>query len=83
MKTPAHHTISRECAIQVTTGDAPIHELDKPRTFKQAAAHPGVGYHLVRGAARRGLVRSFRLGTSREYVTLRSFLELMERDANR
>jgi hypothetical protein len=58
-------------------------ELDKPRTLKEAAAHLGVGYHVVQRAARRGLVRTFHLGTSRQYVTLRSFLELMERDANR
>jgi hypothetical protein len=58
-------------------------ELDKPRTFKEAAAHLGVGYHVVQRAARRGLVRAFNLGSSRQYVTLRSFIELTERSANR
>ena len=83
MKTSAHHKISRENAIQDTTGDTPIHELDKPRTYKEAAAHLGVGYHVIQRAARRGLVRTFHLGTSRQYVRLRDFLELMARDTNR
>ncbi len=84
MRTPAHHRISCEGAIQVTTGDTPIlAELDKPRTFKEAAAHLGVGYHVVQRAARRGLVPTYRLSTSRPYVRLRDFLELMTRNANR
>jgi hypothetical protein len=60
----------------------PIHELDKPRTYKDAAVHLGVGYHVVQRAARRGLVQSYRLGSSRRYVKLRDFLELMTREAN-
>ena len=81
MQTPAHHRISCEGAIQVTTGDTPIlAELDRPRTFKEAAAHLGVGYHVVQRAARLGLVRTFRIASSRQYVTLRDFLDLMARD---
>jgi helix-turn-helix protein len=58
-------------------------ELDKPRTLKEAAAHLGVGYHVVQRAARRGLVRTFNLGSSRRYVRLRDLLDLMERGTNR
>jgi hypothetical protein len=60
----------------------PLSELDKPRTYKDAAAHLGVGYHVVQRAARRGLVQSYRLGSSRRYVKLRDFIELMTREAN-
>jgi hypothetical protein len=64
--------------------DTPIlTQVDKPRTFKDAAAQLGVGYHVVQRAARRGLVRTFHLGTSRRYVKLRDLLDLMERSANR
>jgi hypothetical protein len=55
-------------------------ELDKPRTFKEAAGHLGVPYHVVQRAARRGLVPTYRLGTSRPYVKLRDFLDLMSRN---
>jgi len=65
---------------QQADGNTPIHELDRPRTFREAAAHLGVGYHVIRGAARRGLVRTFRIASSRQYVTMRDFLELMARD---
>lgn len=83
MKTSAFYGITRENAIQPTTGDTPIHELDKPRTFKEAAAHLGVGYHVVQRAARRGLVQTHHLGSSRRYVKLRDFLALMSGDVNR
>jgi hypothetical protein len=63
-------------------GHVPIHELDKPRTYRDGAVHLGVGYHVVQRAARRGLVQSYRLGSSRRYVKLRDFLELMTREAN-
>jgi hypothetical protein len=54
MQTPAHHRIGCEGAIQVTTGDTPIlAELDKPKTFKEAAVALGVPYHVVQRAARR------------------------------
>jgi hypothetical protein len=58
-------------------------ELDKPRTFKEAAAHLGVGYHVVQRAARRGLVPVHHLGSSRQYVKLGDFINLMERGAKR
>ena len=83
MKAAAHRGISRESEIEHTTGETPIHELDKPRTFKDAAAQLSVGYHVVQRAARRGLVPVYQLGSSRRYVTLRDFLELMTRDRNR
>jgi hypothetical protein len=66
--------------IQHTDTDTPIHELDKPRTYRDAAAQLGVGYHVVQRAARRGLVPIYQMGSSRRYVKLRDFLELMARE---
>jgi hypothetical protein len=76
-------TFGQESATeQQALGHVPIHELDKPRTYKDAATHLGVGYYVVQRAARRGLVQSYRLGSSRRYVKLRDFLELMTRETN-
>jgi hypothetical protein len=61
----------------------PISELDKPRTLEAAAVALGVPYHVVQRAARRGLVPSYHIGSSRRYVKLRDFVNLMERNANR
>ena len=83
MQTPAHHRIGCGGAIQVTTGDTSIlAELDKPKTFKEAAVALGVPYHVVQRAARRGLVPSYHIGSSRPYVKLRDFINLMERSAS-
>jgi hypothetical protein len=60
----------------------PLDELDKPRTLLDAAAALGVPYHVPQRAARRGLVPTYRLGTSRPYVKLRDFIDLMARSAN-
>jgi hypothetical protein len=57
--------------------------VDRPIGLKCAAEALGVPYHVVQRAARRGLVRTFRLGTSRPYVKLRDFIDLMERGASR
>ena len=61
----------------------PIDELDKPRTYGNAAHALGVRYHTVQRAARRGLVPTYYLGTSCPYVKLRDFFDLMERSAKR
>jgi hypothetical protein len=61
----------------------PLGSLEKPVTLGDAADALGVPYHVVQRAARRGLVPTYRLGTSRPYVKLRDFLDLMERSANR
>ena len=61
----------------------PIDELDKPRTYGNAAHALGVRYHTVQRAARRGLVPTYYLGTSRPYVKLRDFFDLMERSTKR
>jgi hypothetical protein len=61
----------------------PMSEADKPRTLNEAADALGVPDHVVQRAARRGLVPTYRLGTSRPYVKLRDFFDLMERSANR
>jgi hypothetical protein len=65
-----------------TEAPSAIHELDKPRTYRDTAAHLGVGYHVVQRATRRGLVPIYQMGSSRRYVKLRDFLELMTREAN-
>jgi hypothetical protein len=74
--THASHAMRRG-AGQDQAAHSPIHEYDKPLTLAQAAAALGVPYHTVQRAARRGLVRTYHLGTSRPYVTLRDFLSLM------
>ena len=61
----------------------PIDELDKPRTYRDAAHALGVRYHPVQRAARRGLVPTYRLGTTRPYVKLLDFFDLMERSTKR
>jgi hypothetical protein len=81
MKTPKQAGVSQETATERTTDKTPIDELDKPRTYKDAAIQLSVGYHVVQRAARRGLVRTYRLGTSRPYVKLRDLFDLMERSA--
>jgi hypothetical protein len=65
------------------TDKTPVDELDKPRTLGEAADALGVPYHVVQRAARRGLVPTYHLGTSRPYVKLRDFCDLMERSASR
>jgi hypothetical protein len=83
MKTSADHRILRDSEVEPEAGEPPIHKLDRPRTYKDAAAHLNVGYHVVQRAARRGLVPTYRLGTSRPYVKLRDFFDLMDRTAKR
>jgi hypothetical protein len=61
----------------------PIHELDKLRTLHEAADALGVPYHAVQRPACRGLVQRYYLGTSRPYVKLRDFIDLMERSPKR
>jgi hypothetical protein len=56
---------------------------DRPMCLRDAAHALGVPYHVVQRAARRRLVPTYRLGTSRPYVKLRDFFDLMERSANR
>lgn len=65
------------------TDKTPVDELDKPRTLDEAAEALGVPYHVVQRAARRGLVPTYRLSTSRPYVKLRDFFDLMDHSANR
>jgi hypothetical protein len=83
MRAAAHHGIPRENDIEAKLGEPAIHELDKPRTLGEAADALGVPYHVVQRTARRGLVPTYHLGTSRPYVKLRDFINLMERSAKR
>ena len=62
---------------ETRVSNSPVHEYDKPRTFAQTAAALGVPYHVVQRAARRGFVPTYRMGSSRRYVRIRDFLELM------
>jgi hypothetical protein len=81
-RTDATNTAPQNMAHDPPKVQHPIHELDKPRTYKDAANALGVPYHVVQRAARRGLVPTYRLGTSRPYVKLRDFFDLMERSAS-
>jgi hypothetical protein len=62
--------------------EPPIEAVDRPMGLAHAATALGVPYHVVQRAARRGLVPTYRLGTSRPYVKLRDFLDLMKRNMN-
>jgi hypothetical protein len=83
MKTSARHRMLCENEPDSLI-DAPlVPSLDRPMTLRDAAVALGVPYHVVQRAACRGLVPTYRLGTSRPYVKLRDFFDLMERSANR
>jgi hypothetical protein len=81
---PPAQTGAIKCVEQgsFTEFQQPIPPLDRPMWLKDAAMALGVRYHVVQRAARRGLVPTYRLGTSRPYVKLRDFLELMTRETN-
>jgi hypothetical protein len=73
---PRTHTGALYCV------EPAIEAVDRPMGLAAAATALGVPYHVVQRAARRGLVPTYRLGTSRPYVKLRDFLDLMRRDTN-
>jgi excisionase family DNA binding protein len=60
-----------------------LDELDRLRTYSEAAAILNVGYHVIQRSARKGAVPTYRLGNARPRVRLRDFLELMVRNENR
>jgi hypothetical protein len=62
--------------------EPPIQAIDRPMGLGHAAEALGVPYHVVQRAARRSLVPTYHLGTSRPYVKLRDFLDLMKSDTN-
>jgi hypothetical protein len=80
MKALTRSGLSQEDAAERIADKTAIHELDKPRTYKDAACQLGVGYPVIQRAARRGLVPTYQLGSSRRYVKLRDLVELMTRD---
>jgi hypothetical protein len=53
----------------------PLHEIDKLRTFREAAEMTGLKYHVIQRAAKHGLLKTYSLGTSKKYVTLRDILD--------
>jgi hypothetical protein len=57
------------------TNANPVDELDKLRPLKEAAALSGLKYHIVQRAAKRGLVRTHSLGSSKRFVTLRDIFQ--------
>jgi hypothetical protein len=57
--------------------DQPIDDLDKLRTFQDAAAKLSVPYFKVQRAARAGVIPTYSLFNSRKYVKLRDILALM------
>ena len=48
-----------------------VDELDKLRTYRAAAALSGLKYHVVQRAAKRGILKTYSLGSSKRFVTLR------------
>jgi hypothetical protein len=61
--------------------DPPISDLDRLRTFKDAADALGIPYFKIQRAARRGLVPTYGMLNSRRYVTLRDLLERLSAEA--
>jgi hypothetical protein len=85
---PRARSNATNTAPQIRAHDPPEVQLaipakDRPMCLRDAAHALGVPYHVVQRAARRGLVPTYHLGTSRPYVKLRDFFDLMERSANR
>ena len=71
----------RGAVANTSPTDPPVlDELDRLRTYKQAAEILNVGYHVVQRAARRGLIPVYRVGNSRPRVTVGDFVRLMSRD---
>ena len=83
VQTAAASGASKNMADESPQPRQPIDAIDQPRCLKDAANALGVPYHVVQRAARRGLVPTYHLGTSRPYVKLRDFFDLMERSAKR
>lgn len=48
---------------------------EKFLTFRNAAALSGLGYHVIQRAAKCGLLKTYSLGTSKKYVTLKDIFE--------
>jgi hypothetical protein len=61
-----------EAQIAKTTSD-----IDRLRTFKDAAEKLGIPYFKVQRAARRGLIPTYSLVNTRKYVRLRDILHAM------
>lgn len=61
----------------ITKSDQPIDDLDKLRTFRDAATKLSVPYFKVQRAARAGIIPTYSLLNSRKYVKLRDILSLM------
>jgi hypothetical protein len=57
-----------------------VRELDKLRTFREAAVLSGLKYYVIQRAAKRGLLKTYSLGTSKKYVTLRDIFEVAARN---
>ena len=66
--------------MQIISRELAIHESEKLRTFREAAKLSGLRYHVIQRAARRGLLKTYSLGTSKKYVTLRDIFEVAGRD---
>ena len=54
--------------------DGPISELDRLRTFKNAADALGIPYFKIQRAAVRGLIPTYSLFNARKYVKLSDIL---------
>jgi hypothetical protein len=65
------------------TNAGPVAELDKLRPLKEGAKLSGLKYHHLQRATKRGLVRTYSLGTSRRFVTLRDIFEAASSERSR
>lgn len=54
-----------------------LDELDKPRSFREAAEILGIAYYKIQRAVKAGILPSYSLFNSRRYVTLRDILRVM------
>ncbi len=56
-------------------------DLNRLLTFREAAALSGLKYYVIQRAAKRGLLKTYSLGTSKKYVTLRDIFEVAAKGA--
>ncbi len=59
----------------------PPQELDRLRTYKEAASLLGVPYFKIQRAALQGLIPTYAIFNSRRYVTLRDIIACLSHTA--
>jgi hypothetical protein len=61
--------------------DPPIPDLNRLRTFKDAAEALGLPYFKIQRAARQGMIPTYGLLNSRRYVKISDILERLSAEA--